>query len=650
MALSGLEIKYLIQEISKQVDNYYLSNIYGISRSSILFKLHHPEKDDLFLVLSTFGIWLTTVRIDSVDKNRLVKRLRSDLLRFRLTEIKQIGAERIAYLTFSGFDKKFTIVAELFSSGNIILCNEDMKILALLHSIETRHRTLKVGLQYTPPPENSMDVSKLTEDDLRAILAQDMSCAKWIGRNLGFSSRYVEYICAKAQVDTKLSGNQLDESTILRLYDVIRVITNDVINGNHQPTLVKSGDKMEANPIPLHHDSDAIITPKSSFMECLDSMFTASIMDEGRDLQSSNVDKKIEELNSQLDEQKQAIKDVEEKSAIITNVANIIMTMPSKNITTLDDPRCMSILSAFNFSIITEKGRSLIKIDQKTIPFTRDSSLQATASSLYDEAKRQFRAIASIRRRQDNTISKLDELERETTNLRSSITMSAVRKKSWYERYRWFYTSDHLLSIGGRDSSSNSAIVRKHLKNDDLAFHAEIHGSPFFILKRGIGAKSTSLDETAYATVCFSRAWKEGLYGCKAYWVNHDQVKKSAPSGQSMPRGSYMIEGKRNFVRVSSLRLAVGLVYNDGTAVVTCGPVEPIRVNCAYYAVIEPTGSYMPDLAKKLKIEFAKMDEEIIQNITVDDLVRVLPTGNSHITESGKGLRMDMLINPNLDT
>ena len=47
------------------------------------------------------------------------------------------------------------------------------------------------------------------------------------------------------------------------------------------------------------------------------------------------------------------------------------------------------------------------------------------------------------------------------------------------------------------------------------------------------------MNEVAHATVCFSRAWREGMYGVSAYWVNPEQVKKSAPSGEFLPKGSF---------------------------------------------------------------------------------------------------------------
>ena len=82
-----------------------------------------------------------------------------------MKKIEQIGAERIAYFTFEGFGKEFVLVGEFFGDGNILLCNNEMKILALQHSIEVRHRKLSVGLEYAQPPENNLDIFNLTESN-----------------------------------------------------------------------------------------------------------------------------------------------------------------------------------------------------------------------------------------------------------------------------------------------------------------------------------------------------------------------------------------------------------------------------------------------------------------------------------------------------
>ena len=219
---------------------------------------------------------------------------------------------------------------------------------------------------------------------------------------------------------------------------------------------------------------------------------------------------------------------------------------------------------------------------------------------------------------------------------KGSISFSDIRKKSWFERYRWFFTSDGILAVGGRDSSSNSALVRKHIEKDDKIFHAEINGSPFFILKdRNDGLMSLSLEETAQATVCFSRAWQTSAHGLNSFWVKPDQIKRAAPTGQSMGKGSFMIYGTRNFIKVSSLKLAIGILKENEDYLMMCGPPEPIKKKCLCYAVIEPGGSTISDVAKKIRAEFDKTDEGFKKIFLIDDYVRALPTGSSKITETG---------------
>ena len=203
MPLAGIELRYLVDQITKEVQDYYVSNIYGITKDSILFKLHHTEKPDLYMMISTFGVWLTSVKIDQMEPNRLQKRLRNDLLRLKLKRIEQVDAERIAYFTFAGFDKEFIIVGEFFGDGNILLCNKDMKILALQHSIDVRHRKLGVGLEYVPPPKNGLNIFNISEADFKELSTSDLTGAKWIGRTLGLPKKYAEGVFDIAKIEAR---------------------------------------------------------------------------------------------------------------------------------------------------------------------------------------------------------------------------------------------------------------------------------------------------------------------------------------------------------------------------------------------------------------------------------------------------------------
>ena len=649
MALAGIELRYLVDQISEQVQGYYVSNIYGITKDSILFKLHHTEKSDLFMMISTSGVWLTAVKIDQMEPNRLLKRLRSDLLRLKLRKIKQIGAERIAYFTFEGFGKEFVLVGEFFGDGNILLCNNDMKILALQHSIEVRHRKLSVGLDYAQPPESGIDIFNMTESDLEDLKKTDLGCAKCVGRTLGLPKKYVQAIFEITEIDPKKNGNLLTSEETSKIFKTAKKIVTDVVSGNHEPVIVRN-EKTEVLPLKLGKLEGEIINA-NSFIEGLDTIFTENIVKKGKSIQSSGSDKKIKELQTQISEQQKAIETVKERSKNITNVANSLFEMISKGILSIKDNSAQEILASHNAKLVSEKGISLIVVQDEKIKINTESSLQSIASVLFNEAKKQSGAISSIQEIKEKTEKKLQKFQSKTESEKDLILVSEIRKKRWYERYRWFFTSDGLLVIGGRDAASNSAVVRKHLGKNDKIFHGDIFGSPFFILKDAQNAPDTSMNEVAHATVCFSRAWREGLYGVSAFWVNPEQVKKSAPSGEFLPKGSFTIEGQRNFIKSANLKLSVGIIpQEEGDYVLTCGPSETIKKNSVCYVVIEPHGAEMVDSAKKIRIEFLKIYEEITKKISIDDFVRVLPAGKSQIKEVSLGdLQIEKFSDDELD-
>ena len=629
MALAGIELRYLVNDINKRIEGYYVSNIYGITKDSLLFKFHHPEKSDILLMLSTFGIWITNVKIEQIEPNKLLKHLRSNILRSKLREIKQIGTERIVYLTLSYFEKEFVIVVELFGDGNIIICNNEMKILALSHSINVKHRQLRVGSQYVQPPLDNLDILNMTEKDFEPIHSAPIAVAKWIGKTLGLPRKYIEEITRSAKVESKKKGEEISNEEVKRLFDSATQIVNNVVTGKHDPEIVRD-DEMYVNPISLAGENHEKI---SSFMDGLDTVFTESILAKGKTIQSSPFAKKISELETRLDEQTKAIGIVTEKSEKIAKVANSLFEGVSQGISSMDDSKITAILKTNNSEIIKEKGITYLKVEDEKIKIDLNSSLPTTASALFNESKKQKAAIGSIEKLLEKTEKELQKVVKKGEGAKQ-VSVTQVRKKNWFERYRWFYTTDGVLAVGGRDSSSNSAIIRKHLEKNDKVFHAEISGSPFFLLKDNVSPTPASLTEVAHATICFSKVWKEAFYGSSAYWVNPDQVKKGAPSGQSMAKGSFMIEGQRNFVKISSLKMCVAIIKHEESYLLTCGP--PNMKNTAIcYAMIEPTGQDMPDVAKRIRYEFLSSNEEIAKPFSIDDFVRVLPTGACNITESG---------------
>jgi predicted ribosome quality control (RQC) complex YloA/Tae2 family protein len=594
-------------------------------------------------MFSTFGLWITTRKIDQIEENRLVKRLRNDLLRSKISEIKQIGTERIVYITFSGLNQEFILVGEFFGDGNIVLCNKEMKILSLLHSIDVRHRKLNVGLNYELPPLSGLNIFEITLKDLSDIQSVQTAAVRWIGRTLGLPTKYAEEITKLAKISSQSPGNSLSGDDIEKIFSATKLITEKVVNGSHEPVLVRDEKVSDVLPFPLGNIENKNSTRVASFMEGLDLLFTENLLEAGKTSQANSVTQKIEEFEHRLEEQTKAISTVKQRTSSISAVAKSLLEFATKGVATLDDPKILQMLKEQNTSLEKERGVLFVVVNGEKIKINPESSMPAVASTLFNESKRQLKAIETIESEKRKTEKILEGFRKQASIAKDSVVFTIQKKREWYERYRWFFTSDGLLAIGGRDASSNSSVIRKHLEKDDKVFHAEIVGSPFFILKNNSDDTVSSIMETAHATVCFSRAWREGLYGLNAYWVNPDQIKTAAPSGQFIAKGSFIVEGTRNFVKVTTLQLSVGLYQKGDSYTLMCGPPEPIKKNCIYYVTVEPSGYEMVEAAKKIKLEFLKFKEkeEIVKAISIDDFIRVLPAGDSHIVESGIGQASD---------
>ncbi len=205
----------------------------------------------------------------------------------------------------------------------------------------------------------------------------------------------------------------------------------------------------------------------------------------------------------------------------------------------------------------------------------------------------------------------------------------ARRKQEWYEKFRWFFTSEGRLALGGRDAHSNALLVRRHLQDDDVVYHADLFGSPFFVLKGGKAQTETEVREMAQATVAFSSAWKTGLGSADAYWVSKEQVSPAAPSGEFLPRGSFFIKGKKNFVQHNLVELAVG-IGRDGRVV--SGPESVVRRAAAAYLVIRPQKEKSSETAKRIAKDLESLAEgSPWAKASVDDVLRMLPAGGGKV-------------------
>jgi len=155
-------------------------------------------------------------------------------------------------------------------------------------------------------------------------------------------------------------------------------------------------------------------------------------------------------------------------------------------------------------------------------------------------------------------------------------------------------------------------LVKKYAAADDAVFHADVAGAPFVVVKtEGKAPSEQALREAGEFAAAFSRAWREGAGSADVYWVKPNQLSKSGPSGEYVPHGAFAVSGKRNWMRNVPLRLAIGVVEENGKVRFVGGPLDAVKAKTKAYVTIVPGDLAGKELLKQvLQALMAKLSKE----------------------------------------
>lgn len=657
MAISEIELRYIVNNIKEVIDSvYYVSNISLITKNALIIKFHHSQKNDVSLLVSSFGICITKYKYSILEDNESLKKIKTDLERSKLIDVSVVSGERIVEFVFQSIQgMKYYLIVELFGHGNIIICNESHKILNILNPINVRHRVLKPGLKYFPPPSRGADPLSLDYDDFLSLIKNsdqgNIDIKKWLGRTLSISKKFIEL----AVLNSKISNKKVKDLTSVELKNLFEELTSlirNILAGfGHEPCIILDDDNNPADvsPItPLDVPPDHV-RKYSLYTDAIDDLLNYSVLHTGS-LRNSELEKQIESLEHDLNEQKKAKDLVISKSNKLRGFANLLM-QETDGVLNPENHSIAKLLYDSDAKILSIKGKDYLEIvDEKIAIDIGNSNIPKISSLLFNVAKDMERGLITIENSHSKLLEQMDKIQKQKNKKPSSAEIKILTNKEWYEKYRWFLTTDDVLAIGGRDSSSNSVLIRRHMTENDYVFHAEVNGSPFFILKNANNKTSADLSqsiiETAQATISFSRSWKDNLSSADAYWVYPSQVKKGAPTGQYLPKGAFIIEGKKNFVKNLEIKLAIGLSFIEDRPLFIVGPFSAILKRSIFLRNMIPSGFDVVKASKKIKSDFVdyaiknEFPERLIhhlKNLSIDEIVRILPVGQFKLLPIEKG-------------
>ncbi|KAM3504943.1 hypothetical protein MY11210_008158 [Beauveria gryllotalpidicola] len=170
---SSLDVKVVAHELNQSLTSLRVANIYDLSTRIFLFKFAKPETKKQLLIDIGFRCHTTEfARTTAGTPSAFVSRLRKALKTRRLTSVSQIGTDRILEFQFS--DGQYRLFLEFFASGNAILTDADLKILALYRNVSEGEgqESQKVGLLYSlESRQNFLGIPDISQDRVRTVLA-----------------------------------------------------------------------------------------------------------------------------------------------------------------------------------------------------------------------------------------------------------------------------------------------------------------------------------------------------------------------------------------------------------------------------------------------------------------------------------------------
>jgi predicted ribosome quality control (RQC) complex YloA/Tae2 family protein len=617
------------------------------------------------------------------------------MLRNRLSGADFAGAsqyefDRILELTFDREDGQTTIVAELFGDGNIAVLDGTGEVVDCLETIRLQSRTVAPGSQYAYPDSRVNPIGLSREAFGAHMNDSDTDVVRTLATQLNWGGLYAEELCTRAGVEKTLAIEDADEAVYDALYDAVDELETDLRTGALDPRIYSEDETaVDATPVPLQEYDDLDSEPDETFNAALGEYFYRLGEDDAESSSTDDgpeFDAEIEKQQRIIQQQEGAIEafeadaeaERERAEALYAHydlVDEIISTVRAAREDGTDwetieqrfaagAERGIEAAEAVA-DVRPESGHVAITLDGHEVAVDPTEGVEHNADRLYREAKRieekkegALEAIEDTRERledlrerkaeweltdEDGDTDGEDGEDPPDRNWLEEPSIPIRQSEEWYERFRWFHTTDDFLVIGGRDADQNEELVRKYLDPGDRFFHSQAHGGPVTILKatdpsesaRDVDIPEPSHQEAAQFAVSYGSVWKDGRFAGDVYAVDHDQVSKTPESGEFLEKGGFAIRGDREYYRDVAVGVAVGITCEPQTRVIGGSPAA-ITEQAETYVEVEPGRFAQGDVGKRIYRQFRERfaDTSFVRKVASPDLIQhFLPPGGSRIVE-----------------
>ena len=672
--MSGLDLRAIASELSYMVDSH-CKKCYQPHYEQVVLRLRAKDGGNTDLVL------VRGKRVYTSKRDRPMPQypapfamvLRKVLTNARLKAIEQIGFDRVLRFVFENSHGKFHLYVEVFRDGNIILADGNDIIIQPLTHATYADRTLKKGIEYTPPPA-ARDPYQLEFNEFKELmLSSDRNLGRTLGGVLNLGAGISAAVC-------KDSGHKSEDEIEHVDLDKVWTALNELLHGEWKGFLfLKEGGYEQAWPMILSTLEEQEYKEFATMCEAVDEwmgLHDANALAR-REAEALDVaapgrghSTEVEKLERRLAQQEKALEGfgekVEKQQAIghliqenWTHVEQLLAQVNEavENLgwngvkkATKEIQWIQSVNAAdrsFNAFLPDEDGNP-----GRQITLNLDESVHQNAQRYFEAGRKQKDKSAGAISALEDTKLQLSRARKKQAKREASGQVARVKraKRLWFENHKWTMLPSGHLMIGGRDAKGNDAIVKKHLSLGDRYLHADLHGAPSCSLRNNQGFTideqppahigsdmpafrlvdkiEADLDDeitevAATMALAWSRAWNGGGAHGTVYWVKPGQVSKSAETGEYVGKGAFVIRGQRTWYKDIDLRLGIGLVAINGIPLIMASPAQYIAEICSRYMIITPGIEKKENIANRIYKS---------TGISVDDILPILP-GNCEIIE-----------------
>ncbi|MBE6509130.1 MAG: fibronectin-binding domain-containing protein [Methanobrevibacter sp.] len=655
-SMSNVDIYAISDELNRLLSGARVDKSFQPTKDIVVMRFHVPGTGRIDLVMQC-GSRIHTSQYpleNPITPPTFPMLLRKRIKGAHVESIKQHNFDRVVEIKVKK-DKYYTIIVELFDKGNIILLDDENNIILPLKRKRMSDRDISSKKEYAFPEERGINPINVTEEELKSLFNEtDSDIVRTLAMN-GLGSLYAEEIIfrtnEKIDLDKNTPTSQLSDDQISGIYSSLKELFNDLKEGNVKPQIVKNSSKEDVVALDLISYADFEKTYYENFNEACDEFYSKKVNTNIKDIKEAAWNKKVNKFEKRLRLQQETldnfaktIEDGQHKGEVIysnyttiENIVNVVNTARGKDYSfkeigkILKDAKKEGMEEAQIFESIDKMGVLTLNIDSTTLVIDPKLTIPENAEVYYEKAKKAKRKTKGALIAIENTKKQLEDIKAKKDVAMERVSIPKKREKKslkWYEKLRWFITSDNVLVVGGRDANSNENIVKKYLEPNDIYLHADIHGASSTAVKlNGQKLNDNILKESGEFAASFSSAWSMGFTSQDVFWVHPDQVSKTPEAGEFLAKGSFVIRGHRNFIRGARVKLAIGIVDYEGKRIMI-GPIDALEAHCDNFVVLKPGFTKKEAIAKKI---LNKINEDDL--LTLDDIIRVLPSGKCDIDE-----------------